>query len=60
MEGFGDDKSMVLKFEWRWKYLSRKEKGGTLEKRMKALNKLMMNGKEYINLDYELNFVIME
>jgi structure-specific endonuclease subunit SLX1 len=60
VDGFGDDKSMVLKFEWRWKYLSRKEKGDTLERRMKALNKLMINGREYINLNYELNFVMIE
>ena len=31
----------ALRFEWRWKFLSRKQKGSPLEKRWKALNQLV-------------------
>jgi hypothetical protein len=48
VEGFNQDKSYVLKFEWRWKYLSRKEKGNPIEKRIKALNELIVNPNDYI------------
>lgn len=51
VDGFGENKSLVLKFEWRWKYLSRKEKGSTIERRIKALNKLSNNIDEYIDCD---------
>jgi predicted GIY-YIG superfamily endonuclease len=49
VSGFGENKSLVLKFEWRWKYLSRKEKGEPLQKRINAVNKLILTPKEYIN-----------
>jgi putative endonuclease len=46
--GFQEDKSSVLKFEWRWKFLSRKEKGTPIERRMKSLKKLLENPNEFI------------
>jgi predicted GIY-YIG superfamily endonuclease len=48
VEGFCMDKSSVLKFEWRWKFLSKKEKGYPLEKRLSSLQKLITNPSEYI------------
>lgn len=54
VRGFGEDKSLVLKFEWRWKYLSRKEKGTSVDKRIKALSKTLVlssfTGLEFVNL----------
>lgn len=60
VEGFGEDKSLVLKFEWRWKYLSRRENGKTMERRMKALEKLIEDPNGYIGCEVgcDLNFVI--
>jgi len=52
VEGFGENKNLVLKFEWRWKYLSRKEKGTVIDRRINALDKLLI---DYI--EYELSFV---
>ena len=51
VRGFGEDKSLVLKFEWRWKYLSRKEKGSSIEKRMKGLEKTL-DRSEFMNLEF--------
>lgn len=53
VRGFGEDKSLVLKFEWRWKYLSRKEKGTSIERRINALTKVMnMYGSKFVNLEF--------
>lgn len=60
VQGFGEDKSYVLKFEWRWKFLSRKEKGEPVERRMKALQKLLTNPNQYIkgeNVHSNLEFI---
>ena len=35
------EKKEALRFEWRWKFLSRKKKGSPLEKRWKALDELV-------------------
>ncbi len=35
------EKIEALRFEWRWKFLSRKRKGDPLEKRWKALEELL-------------------
>jgi hypothetical protein len=51
VRGFGEDKSWVLRFEWRWKYLSRKESGKSTEKRMKALQKIL-SMEDYVNLEF--------
>lgn len=51
VRGFGEDKSLVLKFEWRWKYISRKEKGSSIDKRMQALNKVLQR-LEFANLEF--------
>jgi structure-specific endonuclease subunit SLX1 len=51
VKGFGQDKSKVLKFEWRWKFYSKKEKGTPIEKRLKAKNKLF---EEHENLEFIL------
>lgn len=40
------DKISALKFEWRWKWLSRKEQGSPLERRQKALNKLLEENED--------------
>ena len=48
VKGFGQDKIRVLKFEWRWKYLSKKEKGCPKERRMKAVQSLLNEGLEFI------------
>jgi predicted GIY-YIG superfamily endonuclease len=53
VNGFCMDKSSVLKFEWRWKFLSKKERGSPLEKRLKSLNKLIENPSYYIE-----NFIL--
>ncbi len=61
--GFGEDKSYVLKFEWRWKYLSRKEKGETIQRRIKAVQKLLQGPSEYIkgdNVHSNLEFILLE
>lgn len=47
--GFSNDKSSVLKFEWRWKFLSKKEKGQPLEKRIKSLNKLIIEPTKFMD-----------
>lgn len=60
VDGFGENKSFVLKFEWRWKYLSRKENGSTIERRMKALDKLINNIGNYIPMDDSLDLVFMK
>jgi hypothetical protein len=59
VKGFREDKSSVLKFEWRWKFQSRKEKGDPVEKRLKVLENLMNHPKDYIKnfSDLSLNFV---
>jgi predicted GIY-YIG superfamily endonuclease len=41
VEGFEEDKSFVLRFEWRWKYISRQQKGTPIDKRLKGLEKLL-------------------
>jgi predicted GIY-YIG superfamily endonuclease len=51
VRGFGEDKRLVLKFEWRWKFLSRKEKGSSIEKRMKGLQKVL-SIPEFISLEF--------
>jgi predicted GIY-YIG superfamily endonuclease len=38
--GFPDERS-ALQFEWKWKHSSRKEKGTSVEKRLKALETLL-------------------
>jgi structure-specific endonuclease subunit SLX1 len=35
------EKIEALRFEWRWKWLSRKVKGSPIERRQKALNQLL-------------------
>lgn len=62
VEGFGEDKSYVLKFEWRWKYMSRKEKGETIERRIKAVQKLLEAPSKYIkdeNVHSNLKFTVI-
>jgi structure-specific endonuclease subunit SLX1 len=51
VRGFGEDKSLVLKFEWRWKYLSRKETGNSISKRIKGLEKVLARS-EFSNLEF--------
>ena len=51
VRGFGENKSMVLKFEWWWKFMSRKEKGTSIEKRNKGLHK-MLSKQEYQDLEF--------
>jgi structure-specific endonuclease subunit SLX1 len=41
VDGFEEDKSFVLKFEWRWKFISRQQRGNPIDRRMKALEKLL-------------------
>ena len=50
VEGFDLNKSAVLKFEWRWKFLSRKEKGTPLQRRLNSLDKLLNNNDLNLNL----------
>jgi predicted GIY-YIG superfamily endonuclease len=57
VDGFGEDKSFVLKFEWRWKYYSRREKGNPIDKRMKALDKLIDPNGYFGDKSNLLNFV---
>ena len=58
VKGFGTNKSSVLKFEWRWKYMSRKEKGDALGKRLLSLNKLIEHPNDYMNGEFDiLSFV---
>lgn len=54
VRGFGEDKTLVLKFEWRWKFLSRKEKGSSIEKRIKSLEKVFAR-IEFTNLEFVAN-----
>lgn len=44
VEGFPDQCS-ALQFEWKWKYLSKKQKGSALERRKKALAELLTMDK---------------
>lgn len=41
VHGFEDQRS-ALQFEWRWKYISKKQKGTPIERRMKALELLLV------------------
>jgi predicted GIY-YIG superfamily endonuclease len=60
VEGFGEDKSFVLKFEWRWKYESRKEKGNPIDRRLRAMDRLLdINGHFGEKCNF-LNFVKLE
>lgn len=40
------EKIEALRFEWRWKWLSRKESGTPLERRQKALTRLLEEKEE--------------
>lgn len=42
------EKIDALRFEWRWKFVSRKLKGNPLERRLKALESLMDENKNII------------
>jgi predicted GIY-YIG superfamily endonuclease len=48
VKGFGADKSSALKFEWRWKFLSKNGKGTPIERRLKCLENLMSQPNEFI------------
>jgi len=40
------EKIEALRFEWRWKWLSRKKSGNPVEKREKALEQLLQENEE--------------
>jgi putative endonuclease len=50
VEGFPHQRA-ALQFEWKWKYLSKKEKGSPVERRMKALKKLLAADKSTSKAD---------
>ena len=60
VEGFGEDKSFVLKFEWRWKYISRQQKGEPMDRRLKALEKLLDVDGYFGEKCNELKWIINE
>ena len=43
--GMFPEEKDALQFEWKWKHLSKKQKGGGLEKRIKALETLFSSDK---------------
>lgn len=50
VEGFPHQRA-ALQFEWKWKYLSRKEKGNPVERRIKALKALLAADKSTSKAD---------
>jgi predicted GIY-YIG superfamily endonuclease len=50
VEGFPHQRG-ALQFEWKWKYLSKKERGSPVERRIKALKKLLTADKSTSKAD---------
>ena len=56
VEGFPHQRA-ALQFEWKWKYLSKKEKGSPVERRIKALKKLLAADKSTCKADDYQDYV---